>query len=118
MHMAVDQAGHQRAPTAVDHAGLCKLDRLGRDLLDAVAFDDQLVAAKQFPGVGIEHLDILEMLDINAVKFGAWKKPNPHPQIAMRQTMSATCGLAGSVANSAIPMPSNARPRLPRMPAG
>ena len=30
-------------------------------------------------------------LDIKAFMFGAWKKPNPQPQIAMRQTISATC---------------------------
>ena len=38
-------------------------------------------------------------LDIRAFMFGAWKKPNPHPQIAIRQTMSATAGFAaiGSV---------------------
>jgi hypothetical protein len=34
-------------------------------------------------------------LDIKAFMFGAWKKPNPHPQIAMRQMMSTTLGLAG-----------------------
>jgi len=42
-------------------------------------------------------------LDIKAFMFGAWKKPNPHPQIAIRQTMSATCGLIGSNANRTIP---------------
>ena len=57
-------------------------------------------------------------LDISAFMFGVWKKPNPHPQIAMRQTMPTTWGLAGSIANSAIPTPSSARPRPPRMPAG
>ena len=57
--------GHQRAPAAVDDVGLCKLDRLGRDFLDSVAFDDQFVAAAQFPGVGIEHLEILEMVDVH-----------------------------------------------------
>jgi hypothetical protein len=65
MHMAVDQAGHQRAPAAVDDAGLCKLDRLGRDFLDGVGFDDQFVAAEQFPGLRIEHFEILEVVDIH-----------------------------------------------------
>ena len=65
MHVAVDQAGHQRAPAAVDDAGLGKLDRLGRDFPDRVALDDQFVAAAQFPGLGIEHFEIFEMVDIH-----------------------------------------------------
>src|SRR5258708_24051308 len=65
MHMAVDQPGHQCAPTTVDDAGLCELDRFGRDLPDRVAFDDQFVAAVQFPGLGIEHFEILEMVDVH-----------------------------------------------------
>ena len=66
MHVAVDQAGHQRAPAAVDYAGLGKFDRAGRDLPDRVAFDHQFVAAAQFPGFRIEHFEILEMVDIHA----------------------------------------------------
>jgi len=42
-------------------------------------------------------------LDINAFRLGAWKKPNPNPQIAMRQTISATPGAAGSNASNTIP---------------
>ena len=45
-------------------------------------------------------------------------KPKPIPQIIMRQTILATPGLAGSVASNAIPTPSNANPRPPRIPAG
>jgi hypothetical protein len=60
---------HHRAdfaiPATVDHAGVRKRDRLGRGLLDPVAFDDQLVAAKQLPGVGSKHLEILEMVDFH-----------------------------------------------------
>ena len=67
MDMAVDQAGHQRAPAAVDDTGGCKLDRFGRDFPDRVAFDDQFVAAAQFPGLGIEHFEILEMVDIHGL---------------------------------------------------
>ena len=44
---------------------VCKLDRFGRDFPDRVAFDDQFVAAAQFPGLGIEHFEILEMVDIH-----------------------------------------------------
>src|ERR1700722_16135021 len=57
-------------------------------------------------------------LDIKSFMFGTGKKPKPQPQPAIRQTMSATCGLVGSIANSAIPLPNNAIPRLPRIPAG
>ena len=49
MHMAVDQAWHQRTPAAVDDVGLRKLDRFGRDFPDRIAFDDEFVAAVQFP---------------------------------------------------------------------
>ncbi len=69
MHMAVDQAGHQRAPAAVDDVRSRELDRLGRDLPDLVALDHQLVAAAQFAGVGIEHLEILEMIDLHELAF-------------------------------------------------
>ena len=57
-------------------------------------------------------------LDIKAFMFGAWKKPKPHPQMAMRQTISRTCGLAGSIASRIIPRLSKARPTPPRIPAG
>ena len=50
---------------AVDDIGICKLDRPRRDFLDQVAFDDQFVAAAQFPGPGIKHFEILEMVDIH-----------------------------------------------------
>jgi len=55
-------------------------------------------------------------LDINAFRFGAWKKPNPAPQMAIRQTMSAIPGVAGSVASSTIPTVSNANPMPPSRP--
>ena len=67
MDMAVDQAGHQRAPAAVDDTGVCKLDRFGRDFPDRVAFDHQFVAAAQFPGLGIKHFEILEMVDVHGL---------------------------------------------------
>ena len=60
MHVAVDQARHQRAPAAVDHVGARRLDRLGRDLLDLLALDQQLVAAAQLVVLGVEHLEVLE----------------------------------------------------------
>jgi hypothetical protein len=67
MDMAVDQAGHQCAPAAIDDAGVREPDRLGRDFPDAVAFDHQFVAAAQFPDLGIEHFEILEVVDIHRV---------------------------------------------------
>ena len=57
-------------------------------------------------------------LAISARKLGVWKKPNPMPQITMRQTMLAVPGSGGSIASSAMPMPSSTRPRPPRMPTG
>ena len=65
MHMAVDQAGHQRPLAAVDDGGRCQLDRFGRDFPDGVTFDDHFAAADQFAGLRIEHFEILEMVDIH-----------------------------------------------------
>ena len=45
--------------------GVRRLDRLGRDLPDHVALDQQLVAAAQLVVLGIEHLEVLEMIDIH-----------------------------------------------------
>ena len=61
VHMAVDQARHQRAPAAVDRpSALSALDRLVRHLADRVAFDEQLIAAAQLAVLGLEQLEILE----------------------------------------------------------
>ena len=60
VHVAVDQARHQGAPAAIDHGRVRRLDRPRRDLLDALAFDEQLVAAAQLVVLGIEHLEVLE----------------------------------------------------------
>jgi hypothetical protein len=51
-----------------------------------------------------------------AFMFGAWKKPNPMPQIMIRQTMSGMLGLAGSNASSAMPRPSSTSPMPPNNP--
>ena len=56
-------------------------------------------------------------LDMMARMLGDWKKPKPAPHTPMRQTMSATLGDAGSIASSAIPMPSNTSPNPPSTPA-
>jgi hypothetical protein len=42
-------------------------------------------------------------LAVSAFKFGAWKNPNPAPQIAKRQVMSATLACLGSSPRSALP---------------
>ena len=57
-------------------------------------------------------------LDISARKLGVWKKPNPIPQITVRQTMLAMPGSGGSTASSVMPMQSSTRPMPPRMPTG
>src|ERR1700722_12347219 len=69
MDMAVDQPGHQGAPAAVDDAGLRQLDRFGRYFPYALALDDHFMAAAQFAGLGIEQLEIPEMVDVHGVAF-------------------------------------------------
>ena len=51
VHVAVDEPGHQRAPTAVDHRRPRHGERPARDLADGVVLDEDLVAAEE-PVVG------------------------------------------------------------------
>ena len=60
VHVCVDQAGHQGALAAIDDRSIVRPDRPGRDLLDLVAFDQQLIAAAHVVLLGIEQLEILQ----------------------------------------------------------
>ena len=50
--------------------------------------------------------------------FGDWKNPNPKPQMAIRQAISAVAGFAGNTASRRKPRVSVLRPTPPRVPAG
>ena len=58
VHMAVDQAGHQRAAAAIDDVGALRLDRFLGDLPDGLTLDQELEAALKLAGFGLEQLEI------------------------------------------------------------
>ncbi len=58
--VAVDQAGHHRAPAAVDHVSALRLDRLVGSFPDGVPLDKQFTATLKLTGFGLEQLEIPE----------------------------------------------------------
>ncbi len=59
--MGVDEAGHQRAPAAIDHLRAAAADRRVGELAHAIVFHEQLVAAAQLAVGGLEQLEVLEV---------------------------------------------------------
>ncbi len=60
MDVAVDQARHQGALTAIDHGGIRRLDGRFAQFLDRIAFDQQLIAAAKLAERRLEQLEIPE----------------------------------------------------------
>ncbi len=77
MHVAVDEAGHQRALAAIDDVGLADLDRLRGHFLDLRALDEKLVATLQLAGLRIEHLEVLEVDERHGGYLRVWNRLIP-----------------------------------------
>ena len=60
VNVAVDEARHQRAARAVDHGGVRRLDRSGRDFADALVLDQDRHPAPGCVGARIEQVGVLE----------------------------------------------------------
>jgi hypothetical protein len=82
VHVAVDQARHQRALAAIDHIGLRRLDRFGRHFLDDVVLDQHFVAGPRFLPARIEQAQVLEQKRHSSISEGC------HPEAAGRGTFT------------------------------
>ena len=77
MDVAVDQARHQGALAAIHDLGLGRLDRLGRDFLDAVALDQHFVAATRLFPARIEQIEILEQEHLRPTSTRSYETCRP-----------------------------------------
>src|SRR5215467_7139441 len=83
VHVAIDEAGHQRAPAAVDHGRVLALDRGRTQLAHAISLDEQLMAADELAIGRLEELEVAEQDLVHGLVLGLTEEWPPRPDSAV-----------------------------------